>query len=87
VDGSGNLYVTDAGSVRKISSNGVVTTLAGRQGGLWSQGFVNGTGTNASFRDLNGVTVDGFGNVYVADTGNHAIRKITSNGVVTATRR
>jgi sugar lactone lactonase YvrE len=81
VDGAGSVYVADMGNnaVRKISSNGVVTTLAGS--GV--SGFSNGNGTNASFWYPSGVSVDGSGNVYVADIYNHAIRKISSNGVVT----
>jgi len=81
VDGSGNLYVADQHNhlIRKITSAGVVTTLAG----IGSQGYANGTGTAASFNYPWGVAVDGSGNLYVADQGNHLIRKITSAGVVT----
>jgi hypothetical protein len=57
----------------------MVTTLAGSG----SAGFVNGTGTGASFYNPHGVAVDESGNVYVADRGNHCVRKITSGGVVT----
>ena len=65
VDGSGNVYVADRNNdlIRKITSAGVVTTLAGRG----SQGSADGTGTAASFYYPNGVAVDGSGNVYVAD--------------------
>jgi len=81
VDGSGNVYVADYWNhlIRKITSAGVVTTLAG----TGSSGSANGTGTAASFNNPQGVSVDGSGNVYVADYGNHLIRKITSAGVVT----
>lgn len=81
VDGSGNVYVADAGNnlIRKITSAGVVTTLAGSVAG----GFANGTGTAALFNMPMGIAVDSSGNVYVADTGNYLIRKITSAGVVT----
>ena len=81
VDASGNVYVVDFGNhlIRKITSAGVVTTLAGS--GM--SGSANGTGTAASFYYPYGVAVDGSGNVYVADTFNHLIRKITSAGVVT----
>jgi YVTN family beta-propeller protein len=81
VDGSGNVYVADANNslIRKITPAGVVTTLAGNGSG----GFLNGTGTGASFNHPTGVCVDGSGNVYVGDTWNHSIRKITAAGVVT----
>ena len=81
VDGSDNVYVADPNNnlIRKITSAGVVTTLAGSG----SSGSTNGTGTAASFRSPWGVAVDGSGNVYVADRSNHLIRKITPEGVVT----
>jgi streptogramin lyase len=81
VDASGNVYVADAGNnlIRKITSGGVVTTLAG----TGSAGADNGTGTAASFSNPIGVWVDASGNVYVADEYNNLIRKITSGGVVT----
>ncbi|MFM8982799.1 MAG: putative Ig domain-containing protein, partial [Spartobacteria bacterium] len=81
VDGSGNVYVADNSNhrVRKITAAGVVTTLAGSG----SQGSTNGNGTSASFNYPTGVTVDGSGNVYVADRNNNRIRKITADGVVT----
>ncbi|MBL7749298.1 MAG: IPT/TIG domain-containing protein [Chitinophagaceae bacterium] len=81
IDGAGNLYVGDRinHAIRKITSAGVVTTLAGNG----SAGFVNGTGSAASFAEPLGVTVDAAGNVFVADYLNSAIRKVTSAGVVT----
>jgi sugar lactone lactonase YvrE len=80
-DAMGNVYVADEynNRVRKIAPDGMVTTLAGSG----SAGFVNGTGTGASFYNPHGVAVDESGNVYVADRGNHCVRKITSGGVVT----
>ncbi len=82
VDASGNLYVADSNNyaIRKITSAGVVTTLAGMAGGAGSE---NGTGSAARFNYPRGIAVDGSGNVYVADTSNHTIRKITSASVVT----
>ena len=81
VDAAGNIYVADAANhkIRKITSGGVVTTLAGSG----TAGNANGTGAAASFNFPQGVASDGT-NVYVADTYNHAIRQIViSTGVVT----
>jgi sugar lactone lactonase YvrE len=74
VDESGNVYVADTSNdlIRKISSTGDVTTLAGTGSG----GAVNGNGTSASFKYPYGVAVDGSGNVYIADRSNHLIRRI-----------
>ncbi len=81
-DGSGNVYVADAGNstIRKISAGGAVSTFAGVAG---SAGSSDGTGPAARFNAPNGVAVDNVGNVYVADTKNNTIRKITSGGTVT----
>ncbi len=82
VDGSGNVYVADYGNcaIRKITPDGVVTTIAGTAGVC---GSADGTGAAAQFYYPYGVAVDGSGNVYVADLGNNTIRKITPDGVVT----
>jgi hypothetical protein len=83
VDSSGNLYVADTGNstIRKISPSGVVSTLAGFAG---LTGDLDGTGSSARFSSPTGVAVDSSGNVYVSDTGNSAIRKISPAGVVTS---
>lgn len=82
LDASGNIYVTDYENhtIRKITAAGVVTTLAG---GAGIEGFVNGQGTAARFKSLQGLAVDSAGNIYVGDAGNRAIRKITASGLVT----
>ncbi len=82
VDGDLNVYVADMGNhiIRKITAGGVVTTLAGLAGTL---GSLDATGTAARFYSPHGVAADSAGNVYVADYGNHLIRKITPAGVVT----
>jgi len=82
VDSSGNVYVADTNNhtIRKITSGGVVSTLAGQPGSI---GTTDGTGSSARFHSPYGLTVDASGNVYVADQYNNAIRKVTSAGVVT----
>jgi sugar lactone lactonase YvrE len=81
-DSGGNIYVADTGNdtIRKVTPAAVVTTLAGTAG---VQGNGNGTGAAASFFGPTGVAPDNAGNVFVADTSNEAIRKVTSSGVVT----
>lgn len=81
-DSSGNIYVADTvnHTIRKITPQGVVSTLAGSSG---VSGSANGTGTAASFNSPYGLAVDSAGVVFVADRENHTIRKITPAGVVT----
>jgi sugar lactone lactonase YvrE len=79
-DFAGNLYIADTSNqlIRKITSGGIVTTLAG-SGAIGSS---NGAGAAASFKNPDGIAVDNAGYVYVADTGNNRIQKITPGGVV-----
>lgn len=79
VDGDGNVYVADTGNhlIRKITPSGSVSTLAGS-----SLGFADGPGSTARFSRPEGIAADSQGNIYVADTNNHRIRKITPDGTV-----
>lgn len=75
IDNAGNIYVCDKSNhaIRKVDINGNVTTIAGSG----NSGFANGTGTNASFKFPDGITIDSDGNIFVADHQNQRIRKIT----------
>ena len=77
-DASGNVFVADDNRIRKISPTGGVSTIAG--GG--AAGFADGQGTGAKFNYPVGLTVDALGNIYVCDSGNHRVRKITPGGLV-----
>ena len=80
VAADGTIYVADAGEsnrIRKISPDGSVATLAGG-----SEGFADGAGTSASFNTPSALALGPDGNLYVADTGNNCIRKITPDGTV-----
>ena len=81
VDFNLNVYVSDSGNrrIRKITPNGVVTTIAGSG----KEGFADGYKAEACFKNPKGITLDREGNIYVSDTGNHRVRKITPSGVVT----
>jgi len=76
VDHQGNVYVADTANnvIRKIATNGLVSTLAGLAG---SHGAANGAGTTARFWAPFGLAADASGNLYVADTANNTIRQIT----------
>ena len=80
IDQQGNIYVADYGNqrIRKITSAGMVSTLAGN--GV--AGFVDGNGGIAQFYNPLGLTADPEGNIYVADYANRRVRKITPSGVV-----
>ena len=80
VDASGVVYVADTGNhrIRRIALDGMVTTVAGDG----TSGYQNGAGAQARFNSPRGVALDNQGNLYVADTGNSAVRLISSSGVV-----
>ena len=81
IDSSNNLYVADVFShvIYKITSAGIVSTFAGT---VNTAGYLDGTGTAAKFNNPWGIDIDSSGNLFVADSGNNVIRKITSAGVV-----
>ncbi len=80
VDPAGNLYVIDVAVsvVRKVASDGGITTVAGS-----NYSGDAGPATDAALYSPSGVTVDGIGNTYIADTSNNRIRKLAPNGTIT----
>jgi sugar lactone lactonase YvrE len=83
VDTFGNLFIADSynARIRKVSTNGIITTVAGTN----SPGFSGdgGPAVNAKLNEPDGVVVDIFGNLFIADTGNKRIRKVDTNGIIT----
>lgn len=87
IDSEGNLFITDSNNhrIRKVDfSKGMVTTFAGTgTGGINQGGFLDGPGDMARFNIPRGLAIDANDNLYVADMGNHRIRKIDKDGNVT----
>ena len=83
IDKNGIIYVSNSGygTIRKITPDGTVSTIAGNNYG--QHGFADGTGSSAKFNYPLGMVTDADNNIYVADAANNAIRKITPDGVVT----
>ncbi|MEO8525410.1 MAG: hypothetical protein ABI460_11875 [Caldimonas sp.] len=81
-DGAGNLFVTDSGNhtIRRIATDGTVTTIAGMAG---VSGSADGAGSAARFNNPVGIALGPDGDLYVADTQNHLVRRVTVGGVVT----
>lgn len=82
VDGQGNVYIADEGNhrVRKVSAGGTITTIAGT--GVAGFSGDGGPATSASLYYPQGVAVDGQGNVYIADTSNYRVRKVSPGGTI-----
>jgi sugar lactone lactonase YvrE len=83
-DGAGNVYVADNynNAIRKITPDGVVTTLAGKSG-VDGFGRDDGIGAMAKLAGPSYIAIDGVGNLYVSEASQQTIRKITPSGVVT----
>jgi trimeric autotransporter adhesin len=83
LDAVGNLYIADYGNyrIRKVATNGIITTIAGNG----SPGYSGdrGPAAGAQLSTIWGMAVDAGGNLYMADYGNHRIRKIAANGIIT----
>jgi hypothetical protein len=82
LDGSGNIFIADYNNhrIRKVGPDGLITTVAGT--GTAGYSGDNGPATNARLRNPAGVAVDGYGNLFVADSYNYRIRKVSTNGVI-----
>ena len=82
VDAAGNLYIAEFSNnrVRKVSANGIISTLAGN--GITGYSGDGGLATSAQLNGPRGVAVDSAGNVYIADTNNNCVRQVAPNGVI-----
>jgi uncharacterized protein (TIGR03437 family) len=82
VDSAGNVYISDKSNnvVRKVAPGGTITTFAGK--GTANYSGDNGQATSAELNQPSGLAVDGAGNVYIADSGNNVVRKVSTTGVI-----
>jgi hypothetical protein len=82
VDGSGNLFIADRydNRIRKVSPSGIITTVAGNA--IYGYSGDGGAATNAGLHYPTGVTVDGSGNLFIADSYNSRIRKVSPSGII-----
>jgi sugar lactone lactonase YvrE len=79
VDASGNLFIVDNQRIRKVGTNGIITTVAGN--GTNGYSGDGGAATNAEFSFPSGVSVDNTGNLFIVDLNNSVIRKFNTNGI------
>ena len=82
-DAAGNLYIADTynNRIRKVGTNGIITTVSGKGSGKFAGD--GGAATNAYLNEPWGVVLDSVGNMYIADYGNNRIRKVDTNGIIT----
>ena len=82
-DASGNVYIADTQNdrVRKVATNGIITTIAGN--GTAAYTGDGGPATNATLDYPSGVAADASGTVFIADLDNQCIRKVDTNGIIT----
>ncbi len=81
IDIAGNIFFADDDRIRKIDGNGIITTVAGKQ----SFDEFNGDGglaVDAKFNEPRGVIIDALGNIFITDSSNHRIRKVTTDGII-----
>jgi hypothetical protein len=83
IDNAGNLYIADWTAIRKVTPAGLMSTLAGTPGATGRVAAADGKGAAARFTATGWIAIDQAGNLYVTDSGDHTIRKITPDGTVT----
>ncbi len=83
MDSAGNLYIADSGNevIRKVDTNGIITTVAGNRAASYSGD--GGSATNASLNNPMGIVADGRGAIYIADAANNRIRRVDVSGLIT----
>ena len=83
LDGSGNLFIADLSNnrIRRVSANGIITTVAGT--GAFGFSGDGGLATNARLGSPSGIAIDGSGNLFIADRDNDRIRRVSANGIIT----
>jgi len=83
VDAYGNLFIADSGNsrIRKVDTNGIITTVAGN--GSYAYSGDGSAATNASIGNPSSVTLDAYGNLFIADYGNDRVREVDTNGIIT----
>ncbi len=82
VDGSGNVYIADQGNnrIRKVNGSGIISTIAGTgTGGYTSDGI---SAVSSEINSPSSITLDGSGNIYIADTYNNRVRKVNGSGII-----